>query len=94
MSIVIRLRRDNASDWIAANPVLADGEPGYENDTRKLKIGNGSARWVDLEYIASSTSNAFDEALQAHVDSSEPHPIYDDGPEGPSLFLRYMNAKV
>lgn len=30
-------------------------------------------------------------ALQAHISSPNPHPIYDDGP---SLALLYQNAKV
>lgn len=47
---VIKLRRDTAAAWTAANPVLADGEPGYETDTNKLKIGNGSTAWVTLPY--------------------------------------------
>ena len=39
----IRLKRGTSSSWARVNPVLLDGEPGFEKDTNKLKIGNGSS---------------------------------------------------
>jgi hypothetical protein len=38
----IKLRRGTAAEWAAQNPVLAQGEPGWERDTKKLKLGDGS----------------------------------------------------
>lgn len=46
-----QLRRGNASVWIKNNPILARGEPGFEIDTNRLKIGDGATPWVDLKYI-------------------------------------------
>lgn len=46
----IKLRRGTAAQWTAANPILADGETGYETDTGNLKIGDGSTSWVSLPY--------------------------------------------
>lgn len=46
----IQLRRDTAARWAMANPVLAQGEPGYETDTGRQKIGNGTAKWTALPY--------------------------------------------
>lgn len=46
----IKLRRDTAANWTAANPVLAAGEVGYETDTKQAKVGNGSSAWSALEY--------------------------------------------
>ena len=46
------LRRGPAQRWIDVNPVLAQGEPGFEYDTNKLKIGDGQRRWTELPYIA------------------------------------------
>lgn len=43
-------RRDTAANWTAANPTLASGEFGYETDTKKLKIGDGSTAWNSLAY--------------------------------------------
>ncbi|QWY79661.1 hydrolase [Arthrobacter phage Persistence] len=46
----IQYRRDTAAAWVAANPVLALGEPAYETDTKKRKIGDGSTAWNSLGY--------------------------------------------
>lgn len=43
-------RRGTAAAWTAANPVLASGEFGYETDTKKLKMGDGSTAWNSLAY--------------------------------------------
>jgi hypothetical protein len=46
----IQIRRGTASQWTSANPTLAAGEQGYETDTGKMKIGNGSTAWNSLAY--------------------------------------------
>lgn len=46
--IRLQLRRDTAANWTSANPVLAIGEIGYETDTGKFKIGDGSTAWSSL----------------------------------------------
>ncbi len=51
----IQLRRDTAANWTAANPVLADGEPGFERDTGKRKTGDGTTPWNSLRYDADGT---------------------------------------
>ena len=48
----IQLRRDSASDWALANPVLAEGEIGIETDTGKFKIGNGTSAWNSITTYA------------------------------------------
>ena len=48
MAIQIQLRRGLASEWTSANPILADGEVGYEKDTRKEKVGDGVTAWTSL----------------------------------------------
>lgn len=47
----IKLRRDVATAWAAANPVLLAGEVGFESDTRLLKIGDGTTVWNLLAYV-------------------------------------------
>jgi hypothetical protein len=47
----IQLRRSTAAQWSARNPVLANGEPGYEYDTKQLKIGDGVTSWNSLDYV-------------------------------------------
>jgi hypothetical protein len=52
--VTIKLRRDSASRWTSVNPVLASGEPGFELDTGKLKIGDGISLWSGLSYLGGS----------------------------------------
>ena len=56
MAYKIQLRRDLAANWTGTNPVLAQGEPGVELDTKKMKVGDGVTAWNDLAYIASDSS--------------------------------------
>jgi len=46
----IKTRRGTASVWTSTNPILDAGEFGFESDTRKFKIGDGSTRWNSLGY--------------------------------------------
>jgi len=52
MTTKIQLRRGPASLWTSQNPTLADGEVGFENDTSKFKIGDGSTAWNSLTYAS------------------------------------------
>ena len=44
----IQLRRDTTANWNSVDPVLADGEPGYDIVTNEIRIGNGSDAWSQL----------------------------------------------
>ena len=48
----IQVRRDTAAAWTAANPTLTAGEIGFETDTGKVKVGDGTAVWTALAYLA------------------------------------------
>lgn len=50
----IQLRRDTASNWSTNNPTPSAGEPCFETDTGKLKIGDGSTAYNDLAYQGGS----------------------------------------
>lgn len=47
----IKLRRDTAANFTSKNPVLGQGEPAYETDTKKMKIGDGTTAYNDLAYF-------------------------------------------
>ena len=49
--VQILLRNGNAADWMSANPTLGAGELGFELDTGKFKIGDGSTVWASLAYF-------------------------------------------
>lgn len=83
---LIKVKRGTSVSWSARNPVLSAGEPGVETDTGQMKIGDGITAWNNLPY-----TGAGGVALDTHVESTLPHPVYDDGP---SLTLLYENAKV
>ena len=46
----IQARRGTAATWTSTNPTLAAGETGFETDTGKFKIGDGSTAWAALAY--------------------------------------------
>ena len=51
-NIRVVVRRDSAANWTKFNPVLLEGEQGYELDKGGLKFGDGVTRWNDLEYFS------------------------------------------
>lgn len=57
MAIQVQIRRDTAANWTSNNPTLAQGEWGYETDTTKLKIGDGSTAWTSLGYHEGDHAN-------------------------------------
>jgi structural protein len=48
----IQLRRDLAAKWAEINPILMEGEVGFEIDTKLRKIGDGVTAWNNLDYLA------------------------------------------
>lgn len=51
MATRMQQRRGTAAQWTAANPTLAAGEMGFETDTNKFKIGDGTNNWASLTYF-------------------------------------------
>jgi len=56
MATRMQQRRGTASQWTSANPVLNAGEMGWESDTNKFKIGDGTNHWADIDYFADINS--------------------------------------
>jgi hypothetical protein len=54
----VQFRRSPAVTWTYINPVLASGEVGFESDTSKFKIGNGSTAWTSLAYAGGSSGGS------------------------------------
>jgi hypothetical protein len=55
MATKIQVRRGTAAQWTAANPILSQGEVGFETDTGKFKIGvGGTTHWGTLKYFLDS----------------------------------------
>lgn len=55
MAVRIQWRRGEGAQWTTTNPILASGEVGFETDSKKFKVGDGTTRWQDLDYYAIGT---------------------------------------
>jgi hypothetical protein len=75
----VRLRRGLSAEWALDNPILESGEPGYELDTRRFRIGDGVTRFTDLPFFSLGS-----EAIPGPVGPSGPQGDQGDvGPQGP-----------
>lgn len=52
----IQLRRGSYSAWGSANPVLNEGEPGYDTTNKTIKVGDATSSWSDLPEVILSAS--------------------------------------
>jgi hypothetical protein len=48
----LQVRRGTASNWTSTNPTLYAGEIGFETDSGRIKIGDGTTSWTSLDYNA------------------------------------------
>jgi len=55
---IMKVKRATAARWASEDPVLADGEIGYEKDTRKMKLGDGTSSWTQLSYLTADVSGS------------------------------------
>ncbi len=63
----VKVKRATAARWTSQNPVLAAGEIGYETDTRKMKLGDGTSSWTQLSYLAAEGSGAAGQAATIRI---------------------------
>ena len=50
MSVRIQMRRGTTSEWNTADPILNEGEIGYNSTLSSFKIGDGTSLWSALDY--------------------------------------------
>ena len=62
----IQLRRDTSTNWVQNNPIPAQGEPCYETDTGKLKIGDGVTPYNDLPQLSTGGSGSGGVSIKVH----------------------------
>jgi hypothetical protein len=102
MAVKVQFRRGTAAEWSAANPVLAQGEAGYEYDTGKFKIGNGTLAWSSLSYSSgvqgptgpSGPSGPTGPASTVTGPTGSTGPTGPTGPQGTSINVRGTVAAV
>jgi hypothetical protein len=56
MATRMQQRRGTAAQWTSANPILNAGEIGWESDTNKFKIGDGTNHWANIDYFIDQSS--------------------------------------
>ena len=64
---VVKVKRATAARWASENPVLAAGEIGYEKDTRKIKLGDGTSTWTQLSYLVADGNGAAGQAATIRI---------------------------
>lgn len=67
-----KIRRGQSEAWAKLNPKLEEGEPGYELDTGRLKIGRKDENqnliaWNDLSYIGEVPTGLPDEITTEQI---------------------------
>jgi hypothetical protein len=67
----IQVRRGTTAEWTAANPVLAIGEPGFDTDLKRLKFGNGTSTWAQLNFIDVGPPQVVSGGLIANLTSQQ-----------------------
>jgi hypothetical protein len=68
MAIRMQQRTGTYLQWNTSNPVLNGAEIGYESDTNKFKIGDGSTNWNDLPYFLDEVT--LETSLDGYIPSS------------------------
>ena len=69
MAVRIQMRRGTSSEWNDADPILNEGELGYNSTLAQLKIGDGSTIWSELTYLA--TNEELVTSLEGYIEISE-----------------------
>ena len=88
MATKIQLRRDSSADWTTINPVLSEGEVGFETNTGKFKIGNGSTAWSALDYFLDSSD------LSGYLTASSASTTYLTQASASSTYLTQTSAST
>ena len=81
----IKLRRDTSANFTSKNPILGVGEPAYETDTKKLKIGDGTTTYTQLEYFTAGGGGSGLEVCDIGM------ALYVDETKG---LRRYLNGQI
>ena len=91
MAVVrIQLRRDTASNWTTADPVLGAGEIGVETDTDQFKIGDGTTAWSSLGYGGLQGPQGIQGIQGVPGEDGAPGADGADGTDGEAAFSSFL----
>lgn len=71
--VIFRLRRATTAEWQRRDPILRDGEQVLDLTTRKMKVGDGTSKWSELDYMGGGSGGVGPQG-----------PKGDAGPAGPA----------
>lgn len=100
---MIKIMRGTTKNWESHNIVLGAGQPGYDKNRHKLKIGDGVSDWNNLPYAGGlSEEEVLDSEANARVRrlaDKESISIMTYGSDNPDektvgkLYLQYYDAE-
>lgn len=75
MADLMQQRRDTAANWASVNPILPEGQVGYETDAQpwKGKVGDGKTHWNDLPYsnaVADLDTDSFTPTIMSYLNAN------------------------
>lgn len=90
----LQFKRGTARAFYKVNPILLEGEPAFETDSGRFKIGNGRTRYIDLPYIGESHDGK--SAYEIWLDEGHQGSVEDFlnsliGPEGQSSYEIWLS---
>ena len=90
----IQFKRGTYRAFATVNPILFEGQPAFEIDTNRLKIGNGFSRYLEIPYIGEASDGK--SAYQLWLDEGH-HGTVEDflnsliGPSGKSTYEEWLD---
>ena len=100
---MIQIRRGKTASWKSLKTPLAAGQPGYDKDKHKIKIGDGKTLWEKLPYAGGVSEDEIldseTHAKQRLATDPESLAIITYGPGSPDkrtvgqLYLQYYDTE-
>lgn len=75
MAVKIQYRRDTSANWASDNPILSEGELGWDLTVKGFKVGDGTTAWSSLDF---SNNTAESIASIIHAASTKNTPVDAD----------------
>lgn len=100
---MIQIKRGKTASWKKLKTKLRDGQPGFDKDKHKLKIGDGEHLWADLPYatglFAEEILDSERAAKEKFLSDSESRTIITYGTDSPDkntvgqIYLQQYDAE-
>lgn len=90
---LIQIRKGSFSEWSSTNPVLGNGEPGFDTSHSILKIGDGVSTWSSLTALTSNVPLYVKNTTGSAVTKGQA--VYVNGAQGdhPTIQLAIANGE-